>query len=66
MNETYQAKREMIITYLKKAKELMGSISAVTIQVVLRSKNSNVDALAKLASTKDVELLNAVSIEFLS
>ena len=28
-------------------------------------KNSNADALAKLASTKDIELLNAVFVEFL-
>ena len=51
--------------YLEKAKELIGSISMVTIKVVPRSKNSNVDALAKLASTKDVELLNTVFVEFL-
>ena len=30
------------------------------------SKNSNADALAKLASIKDVELLNTVSVKFLS
>ena len=32
--------------------------------MVPRSKNSHADALAKLASTKDVELLNVVSIDF--
>ena len=66
VNETYQAREEKIVAYLEKAKELMGSISTVIIEVVPRSKNSNTDALAKLASTKDAELLNAVSIEFLS
>ena len=55
-----------MVAYLEKVKELMGSISTVTIEVVPRSKNSNADALAKLVSTKDAKLLNAVSVEFLS
>ena len=41
-----------MVAYLEKAKELMGSILVVSIEVV-PSKNTNVDALAKLASTKD-------------
>ena len=55
-----------MVTYLVKAKELLGSISAVTIEVVPRSKNANVYALTKLASTKDAELLNPVFVEFLA
>ena len=51
-------------TYLEKAKELMGSISAISIEVMPQSRN--VDALAKLASIKDAELLDAVSVEFLA
>ena len=66
VNETYQGKREKMIAYLVKANELMGSISTVTLEVVLRSKNASTNALAKLASTKDAELLNAVSVEFLT
>ena len=55
-----------MVAYLVKAKKLMRSILALTIEVMLRSKNENADALAKLASTKDAELLNAVSVEFLT
>ena len=55
-----------MVTYLMKMKELMGSILAVTLEVVPRSKNANTDALGKLASTKDAKLLNAVSLEFLA
>ena len=66
VNETYQAIGEKMVTYWEKMKELIGSISTFTIKVVPRLRNSNADGLAKLASTKDVELLNAVSIEFLS
>ena len=59
-----------MVAYLAKAKELMGSISAISIEVVPQSKNVNGDALAKLATTKDIELLDvklldAVSVEFL-
>ena len=66
VNETYQARWKKMVAYLDKAKELMGSISAVIVEVVPRLKNSNANALAKLASTKDAELLNAVPLEFLS
>ena len=55
-----------MVTYLEKAKELIATTSAITIEVVLRLKNANTDALAKLASIKDVELLNVVSVEFLA
>ena len=44
----------------------MEKAKAVSIEVVLRSKNTNVDALGNLASTRDVELLNMVSVEFLA
>ena len=57
---------EKMVAYLEKAKELMRSILAVTIEVVSRSKNANADALAKLASTKDTKFLNAVSVGFLA
>ena len=51
--------------YLEKAKKLISSISTFTIEVVPQSKNSHIDALAKLASIEDIELLNAISVEFL-
>ena len=52
-----------MVAYLEKAKELMGSILVASIGVIPRSKNAN--AVAKLASTKDADLLNPVSVEFL-
>ena len=57
---------DRIAAYLDKAKELMETFLIALIEIILRSKNVNVDALAKLASTRDLELLDAVSIEFLS
>ena len=37
-----------------------------SIVVIPRSKNANADALAKLASTRDAELLDTASVEFLA
>ena len=52
--------------YLEKAKEWLSLFSAAYIKVIPRSKNSNIDALVKLASMRDVDLLDAVSMEFLA
>ena len=52
--------------YLEKAKEQLSSFSAASIEVIPRSKNSNADALAKLASTRDADLLDAISVEYLA
>ena len=64
--DTYQGRGEKMVTYLEKAKELVKAIPMASIEVISWSKNTNVDALAKLTSTKDVELLNLVSVEFLA
>ena len=66
VNDIYLVRKEKMATYLKKTKEQLNSFSAASIEVILRSKNSNVDALAKLASTRDVDLLDAVFGEYLS
>ena len=51
-------------SYLEKEKRLMETFPIATIEVILRSKNANADALAKLALIRDLELLDAVSVEF--
>ena len=66
VNDIYHAMGEKMVAYLAKARELIKAIPMVSIEVVLQSKNRNADALAKLAFTKDAELLVAVSVEFLA
>ena len=66
VNETYRAKEENMVAYLKKAKDLIRSFPSFTIEVILRSKNSYADTLVKLAFTKNAKLLNAISVKFLS
>ena len=65
VNDIYLARGEKMTAYLEKAKELMGTFPAASIEVIPPSKNANVDALAKLASTRDTELLDVVPMEFL-
>ena len=65
-NDIYLARGEKMAAYLDKAKEQLSLFSATSIKVILRSKNSNNDALAKLASTRDANILDAVSVEFLA
>ena len=54
------------MAYLQKAKDLLSSFSSYTIQQVSRSHNSQGDSLARLASTKDAELLEVILVEFLN
>ena len=53
-------------SYLEKEKRMMETFPITLIKVIPRSKNANADALAKLASTTNSELLNAMSVEFLA
>ena len=51
---------------MEKAKELLELIWTISVEVMPWSKNTNTDALAKIASTRDVELLDVVLVEFLA
>ena len=66
INDIYLARGERMAAYLDKANGLMKTISVSSIEVIPQSKNANVNALAKLASMKDVELLDTLSVEFLA
>ena len=52
--------------YLEKAEEQLSLFFATLIEVIMRCMNLNIDALAKLASAKDTNLLDAVSVEYLA
>ena len=62
----YQARGEKMVPYLWKAKDLLSAFSSFKIWQVPRERNTQADALARLASTKDSELLEVVPVEFLS
>ena len=66
VNDICLARGEKMAAYLDKANEQLSLFSLTSIEVIPRSRNSNADALAKLASTRDVDLLDAVFVEFLA
>ena len=49
MNDIYLARGDKMVAYLEKENEQLSSFSAASIEAILQSKNSNADALAKLA-----------------
>lgn len=55
-----------MMAYLSKVKDSSAQFDRYSIQQVPRDKNSNGDALAKLASTKDTESLGIIPIKNLS
>ena len=66
VNDIYLVRGEKMAAYLDKAMEQLSLFSTDSIEVIRLSKNSNADALAKLASMRDVDLVDAVSMEFLA
>ena len=66
VNDIFLARWENMASYLDKAREQLSLFSPASIQVIPWNRNSNADALAKLASTRDVDMLDAVSMEFLA
>ncbi|KAL5554521.1 hypothetical protein UlMin_041922 [Ulmus minor] len=65
VNSEYQAKGEKMASYLEKAKELLGQFDTVTITQIPRNKNTNADALARLATGLEDSLLKTVPLEIL-
>ena len=55
-----------MVAYLNKDKHMLAQFERYTIQYVLRDQNSNVEALAKLASKKDKDTLNFLLVQYLS
>ena len=55
-----------MVTYLQKARELLGSFNSYTISQIPRSQNAKADALARLASIKDADQLKVIPVEVLN
>ena len=51
--------------YLQRAKELLGSFGSYMINQISRSQNTEEDAFARLASTKDADQLKVIPVETL-
>ena len=61
----YQDRGVRMAAYLAKAQELLHALGRYTIRQVPREQNSNADALARLATTRDSELIDVVPVDHL-
>ena len=65
IEDSYEAKGEKMIFYLKKVRELLKKFVWVQVRHVPRTKNSRADTLAKLATASQEDLDRRVSVEHL-
>ena len=65
IEDSYKAKGEKMILYLKKVCELLKKFIRVQVRHVSRTKNSRADALAKLATASQEDLDRRVPVEHL-
>ena len=66
IEDSYEARDEKMILYLKKVRELLKKFVRVQIKHILRAENSRVDALAKLATASQEDLNRLTHVEHLS
>ena len=64
IEDSYEARGEKMILYLKKVRELLEKFIRVQVKHVPRAENSRVDALAKLAASQE-DLGRLVPVEHL-
>ena len=65
IEDSYEARGEKMILYLKKVSELLKKFIRVQVKHVPREENSRVDALAKLATTSQEDLGRLIPVEHL-
>ena len=66
IEDTYEAKGEKMILYLKKVRELLKKFMLVQIRHIPRTENSRADTLAKLATASQEDLNRLMPIEYLT
>ena len=66
IEDTYEAKSEMMILYLQKVRDLLKKFMAVQVKHVPRAENSRANALAKLATASQEDLGRSTPVEYLA
>ena len=66
IEDTYEAKSETMILYLKKVRDLLKKFVLVQVRHIPRAENSRVDALAKLATASQDDLSRLTPVEYLA
>ena len=65
IEDSYEARGEKMILYLKKVRELLKKFIRVQVKHVPRAENSRADALAKLATASQEDLGRLIPVEHL-
>lgn len=63
LSEHFQARREKIVLYLKKAKKMIRLFQQVKVQQIARTENYRVDMLARMATMANLKLPKLIPIE---
>ena len=66
IEDTYEAKSETMILYLKKVRNLLKKFALVQVRYIPREENSQADALAKLATASQEDLSRLTLVEYLA
>ena len=66
IEDTYEAKSEKMILYLKKVRDLLKKFVLVQVRHIPRAENSRADALAKLAAASQEDLSRLTHVEYLA
>ena len=66
IEDTYEAKSGRMILYLQKVQDLLKKFMMVQVRHVPRAENSQVDALAKLATALQEDLNRSTPVEYLT
>ena len=66
IDDTYEAKSERMILYLRKVRDLLKKFVLVQVKHVPKAENSRVDALAKLATASQEDLNRSTPVEYLA
>ena len=66
IEDTYEAKGEKMMLYLKKVRELLRKFVLVQVRHIPRAENSRADALAKLATASQEDLSRLTPVEHLA
>ena len=65
IKDSYEARSEKMILYLKKVREFLKKFIRVQVKHVPRTENSRADALAKLATASQEDLGGLIAVEYL-
>ncbi|KAL2491805.1 RNA-directed DNA polymerase [Abeliophyllum distichum] len=66
INGTFATREQSMVAYLKKAKDLLSHFEVYELLQIPRVENGYADALSKLVSSKDSNLMKAIPVEKLS